>query len=146
MNLEDWKADYLAYWNLTPGTDEAEEAWRAKLEMEFGPKKRAPMAFVQKDICYDSPIDGRPITNKQARIEDLKRNNCIEYDPGMKQDAQRRLQESEARLDKRVDEHVEREFSNMPARKKEKLAAEIQGGLSADIHRVTPPQKSFREG
>ena len=38
----------------------------------------APMGFVQADVCYDSPIDGRPITNRQARIEDMKRNNCNE--------------------------------------------------------------------
>jgi hypothetical protein len=33
-----------------------------------------PMGYVQPDVCYDSPIDGRPITTRQARIEDLKRS------------------------------------------------------------------------
>lgn len=28
---------------------------------------------------YASPIDGRPITSRSARREDLKRNNCVEW-------------------------------------------------------------------
>lgn len=32
---------------------------------------------------YASPIDGRPITTRHERREDLKRNNCVEYEPTM---------------------------------------------------------------
>lgn len=32
---------------------------------------------------YTSPIDGRPITSRSARREDLKRNNCVEWEPSM---------------------------------------------------------------
>jgi hypothetical protein len=32
---------------------------------------------------YRSPIDGRPIGGRAARREDLKRNNCIEWDSSM---------------------------------------------------------------
>lgn len=32
---------------------------------------------------YRSPIDGQPITSRSARREDLKRNNCVEYEPSM---------------------------------------------------------------
>jgi hypothetical protein len=40
----------------------------------------APM--VMRDIPeYRSPIDGRMITTRGARREDLKRNNCVEVDP-----------------------------------------------------------------
>lgn len=38
---------------------------------------RAPM--VMRDIPeYASPIDGRMITSRSERLEDLKRNNCVE--------------------------------------------------------------------
>ena len=30
---------------------------------------------------YRSPIDGRPITSRTHRREDLKRNDCVEVDP-----------------------------------------------------------------
>jgi hypothetical protein len=32
---------------------------------------------------YRSPIDGRPITSRSQRREDLKRNNCVEYEPSL---------------------------------------------------------------
>jgi hypothetical protein len=30
---------------------------------------------------YLSPIDGRPITSRSERREDMKRNDCVEIDP-----------------------------------------------------------------
>jgi hypothetical protein len=37
---------------------------------------------VQRDIAeYRSPIDGRPITSRSERCEDLKRNDCVEVEP-----------------------------------------------------------------
>lgn len=32
---------------------------------------------------YRSPIDGRLITSRSERRDDLKRNNCVEYEPSM---------------------------------------------------------------
>lgn len=32
---------------------------------------------------YTSPIDGRLITTRHERREDLKRNNCVPYEPSM---------------------------------------------------------------
>lgn len=130
------KEFFLDWWGFTPGTPEAEEAWRAKVEMMERPQ-RGPMGFVSRDVCYDSPIDGRPITNKHARIEDMARANCIEYDPGMKQDHQRRLAEQESILERSVDTTIEREISTMPSRKREKLQAELEGGLAPAIERRT---------
>jgi hypothetical protein len=105
---------------------------------------RAPMAFVRPDICYDSPIDGRPITSMQARIEDLARSNCVPYEEGIKQDGERIKRESEEALERSFDQTVERELATMPARKLEKLTAELEGGMSAEPARITPPQQSFR--
>ena len=139
------KEAYLNFHGYTMGTPEAEEAWERKCALDSGAFRRlAPHIFVRPDVHYDSPIDGRPITSQAARIEDLKRAGCIEYDPGMRQDADRRLQESEQKLDSKVDQFVEREIATMPARKREKLAAELEGGLTPDIVRVTPPQQSFK--
>lgn len=98
----------------------------------------APMIFVQPNVCYDSPIDGRSITNKQARIEDLARNGCIEYDPEMKTDAIRRQKDADDSLDKSVEQCVEREIHQMPARKREKLTAELQAGMTVEPVRTSP--------
>lgn len=32
---------------------------------------------------YISPIDGRAISTRHERREDLKRNNCVEYEPSL---------------------------------------------------------------
>lgn len=100
------------------------------------------MGFVQADICYDSPVTGKAITSMQARREDLARHGCREYDPGMKQDYQRRIVEDEKRLDKSVDETVDRAIAEMPTRKREKLEAElINAGVTAEPIRITAPAK-----
>lgn len=132
--MDELKGFYLAYWGFVPGTPEAEEAWAQKQALMRG-EFRAPMAFVQRDVCYDSPIDGRAITNRQARIEDMKRSGCIEYDPGMRQDSDRKLRERDEQLDRAVDETVERTVAEMPIRKRESLVNEIASGVDAEVTR-----------
>ena len=46
----------------------------------------APLSLptIIRDIPdYRSPIDGRVISSRSERREDLKRNNCVEWDPAM---------------------------------------------------------------
>lgn len=101
-----------------------------------------PMLIIRSpDICYDSPIDGRPITSMAARQEDLARSNCVPYDPDIKQDYQRRIEREEARVEANVDDTVERTIAAMPARKREKLAAEMEGGMGVETVRETPSVK-----
>ena len=94
-----------------------------------------PMVFVSQDIRYESPIDGKVITTRQQRQEDLKRNDCVPYDPEMKVDQARRQEERERKLEASIDSTVEKTVHEMPARKREKLAAEIQGGLTPEVIR-----------
>lgn len=135
------KDEYLEYWGYQAGTPEAEKAWDQKVAMMNGKRfiDIPMMAIVQPDICYDSPIDGRPITNKYARIEDLARNGCQEYDPGMRIDQDRRVKESDERLERSFEKSIEREIALMPARKREKLQAELEGGVTAEPVRQTAP-------
>ena len=69
------------------------------------------------------------------RREDLARNNCREYDPMMRQDAERFRQQSQEALDKSIDETVEREIETMPTRKREKLATELSTGADVNVER-----------
>ena len=94
-----------------------------------------PMVFVSQEIRYESPIDGKVITTRQQRQEDLARNNCVEYDPEMKKDVERRQAEKEAKLERAVDETVEREIHSMTPRSREKLTAELEGGITAEVVR-----------
>lgn len=97
--------------------------------------KTFPAAFVAIDICYDSPIDGRAITTKQARIEDLRRNGCRPYDHGEMEEVQRRKAKAEVELDRSIDDTVEKEVALMPQRKRELLEQEVRAGATTEIVR-----------
>lgn len=86
---------------------------------------------------YPSPVDGRWIEGKRARREDLARHNCVPYEPSMKDDQARRLKAANEAIDRKVDEHVESEIARMPARKREKLEAELRGGADTEFVRST---------
>jgi hypothetical protein len=103
-----------------------------------------PNVFVSPDICYDSPIDGRPITSKKAREEDLARSNCVPYDPEIKKDYQRRIEREEKELDRAVDATIDKEIALMPARKREKLEAELQAGFTVTPERRTAPYQPIK--
>lgn len=57
---------------------------------------------------YESPVTGKWIEGKRARIEDLKRTGCRPYEEGEKEQYVRRRAEEERQLDRQVDESVER--------------------------------------
>jgi hypothetical protein len=50
-----------------------------------------PAPMVMRPMAeYRSPIDGRLITSKQERREELKRNDCVEWEPGIGKGAYKR--------------------------------------------------------
>ena len=95
------------------------------------------LVSVQGEVNYDSPIDGRPITSRAQRREDLARNNCQEYDPEMRKDADRFRKRKTDELERSFDQTIEHEIEKMPVRKKERLANELQNGATAEIVRKT---------
>lgn len=97
--------------------------------------KKFPAAFVEADVCYNSPIDGRAITTKQARIEDLRRNGCRPYETGESEDLQRRKVKEEVELDRSIDSTVDKEIALMPQRKRELLEQEVRAGATTEIVR-----------
>ena len=85
-----------------------------------------PSHLIWSDLpAYESPIDGRIIEGRAQRREDLKRNGCREYDPGMKQDAKRNNQENNAQLDRIIGESVERMYNQLSDTKRKQLDREM---------------------
>lgn len=64
---------------------------------------------------YESPVDGRPITSRGERAEDLRRAGAYEWEPGIDKDIARKkqynLESSNAEIGKAVDDVV-RELNN----------------------------------
>ena len=86
----------------------------------------APMLVkASSDVCYDSPIDGRAITSRDAHREDLKRNDCLAYDPEMKRDSVRRQQESERALEQDLSSSVEEFVEKLPTARRGQLMSEM---------------------
>lgn len=60
------------------------------------PAREPAGPFVFGDTpSYQSPIDGRWIDGRKARREDLKRSGCVEYEPSMKREYIKRMQNPE---------------------------------------------------
>lgn len=107
------------------------------------PAKRvisAPMLKIAPDVHYRSPIDDRPVTTMKQRLEDMARSGCIEYDPGMKQDANRRVVEADKSLDRAVDDTVDAAIEAMPSRQRESLESEMRAGMTCEPVRLTPTE------
>ena len=96
-----------------------------------------PMVIIPGEIRFRSPVDGREITSKQGWREDMARHNCMEYDPGMKQDYLRRREESDTTLDNSIDCAVDATIESFPARKRELLEQELRAGADLDTQRLT---------
>lgn len=97
----------------------------------------APVVKVAVDVHYTSPIDKRPITTHAARREDMKRNGCIEYDPEMHRDVERRKQEEDAAFDASIDDTVHREVAKLPKAKKDQLVKEVtRQGMTVEAVRA----------
>lgn len=90
------------------------------------------MVKAAPDVCYDSPIDGRPITSHAARRDDMLKHDCIEYDPEMHKDAARRRQDQQAAFEAGVEETVSTEIARMPSRKRQQLVKEVVN-MGADL-------------
>jgi putative FmdB family regulatory protein len=105
----------------------------------------APTVFASKEVCYDSPIDGRPITSMKARRDDLARNNCTEYDPEIKKDYARRIEREQLQLERSVEATVEATIEAMPPRKREKLEAELKSGADVSPERQSAPFTTIKK-
>lgn len=93
-------------------------------------------AIIQPDICYDSPIDGRPITTWKQRNEDLVRNGCIPLDSDVKKHIQTIKENNEKAFDKKIDDFVEQKIHSLDSKRIEKLSNEIDSGVALEYNRI----------
>jgi len=85
---------------------------------------------------YISPASGKPITSYKERREDMARTDCVDYEPSMTKNQTQRMHAEDAKLEKKMDETVEKEILNMPTKKRERLAAELESGADCQYTRM----------
>lgn len=99
--------------------------------------KRVTAALVVTDLPgYQSPVDGRWVEGRRARREDLARNNCVPYEPSMKDEMLRNRQKADDKLGRDIEHHFDAAVSQMPARKRELLEQEIRSGADVEFTRA----------
>lgn len=100
---------------------------------------RLPCApFVRADLPgYSSPITGEWIEGRAARREDLRKHGFVEWDRGMKEDIQRRTAEEERKEESMLDLTIDKAIAELPVEKRDALAGEMEGGLTAQVVRRT---------
>lgn len=85
---------------------------------------------------YESPIDGKPITSKAKRIEDLARSGCVPYETGVVENSTKIWKDSEAKLEQEFDKTIDMEISKMSAKQQDKLDQELRSGADIEYKRV----------
>ena len=109
--------------------------WR--LSVDRGETRSQIMAIVRPDVGYESPATGEIITSEKARINDLAKSGCVEYDPEMRTDYKNKIKADEKRLDKQLDDVVDKTFEQLPSKKRDALVSEIASGVDINIERLT---------
>jgi len=85
---------------------------------------------------YESPVSGRPITSYKERKKDMEEHGCVDYDPGVRTDTTSHMKREDAKLEKKMDDFVEKSISEMPVRKREKLESELDSGANISYERI----------
>lgn len=101
------------------------------------PRGKGPMIIVKgKWDAYESPITGEIITSARQRENEMKEHDCVDYEPSLRGEADRKVREEEAKLERKIDETVDHEISTMPAVKREKLFEELKSGVDIEVERL----------
>ena len=85
---------------------------------------------------YTCPVSGKWIEGRAAHRENLARTGCRVLEPGETSALTSRQQSSEAALEAALDSTAEELIANLSSRDKERLAAEMDAGLSTEVVRV----------
>ena len=102
-------------------------------------------AVAERKICapavrgdyapYECPITGKTIEGRRAHEENLKRHGCRVLEPGEASEASRRRVEADRALESSIEATAEQFVANLPSRKLEQLASELQSGVTATVER-----------
>ena len=84
---------------------------------------------------YSCPVTGQWIEGRRAHEENLARHGCRVLEPGETESARKRHAASEAEFDRQIEQTAEQLVAGLPSRKLEKLASEMQSGVTATVER-----------
>ncbi|MGD9674493.1 MAG: FmdB family zinc ribbon protein [Candidatus Nitrosocosmicus sp.] len=86
---------------------------------------------------YDCPITGKWIEGRRAHEENLKKHGCRVLEAGETEAVDAYRKRADAEFEAAVEKTIDEEIARLPARKRERLAAEMEAGVTAEIIRTT---------
>jgi len=86
---------------------------------------------------YDCPITGKRVEGRKAHRENLAVHGCRLLEPGEHTATVKRKAAEEAAFDASIEETADRFIAGLPTEKRDRLAAEMEGGLDVQIERKT---------
>lgn len=84
---------------------------------------------------YSCPVTGKWVEGRKAHQENLKRQGCRVLEPGETESFKRNKAAEEADFDRRIEETADRFIAELPAKKRESLASEMDAGVTATVTR-----------
>jgi hypothetical protein len=84
---------------------------------------------------YTCPISGTVISGRRAHEENLARHGCRVLEPGETSSVVSSRKAAEARLDSEIEATAEQFVHALPVEKRDRLCAELEAGVSAEILR-----------
>lgn len=95
--------------------------------------------FVRGDtVSYDCPITGNRIEGRRAHEENLRRHGCRVLEPGETEQYKARNAELDQQFEAKIEESADRFIAGLPTDKRDRLAAEMEGGLTTEVVRSAP--------
>lgn len=85
---------------------------------------------------YISPVSGKPITSYKERKKDMDAHGCVDYEPSLRKHNTNHMKTEEAKLEKKMDDYVEKSIHEMSSRKREKLESELKSGANITYERL----------
>lgn len=100
-------------------------------------EKQIDAPYVQGDFQpYQCPITDKWILGRKEHTENLARHNCRVFEPGEREENTRRGAALDAAEEAAIDATIEKEILSLPNAKREKLAAEMDAGITAEVVRI----------
>ena len=86
---------------------------------------------------YQCPVTGKWVEGRKAHEENLRQTGCRVFEPGEKQEFERRREREEAEFDAKLEQSIGETVAAMPAEKQQKLAQELAAGAGIGFTRST---------
>ena len=84
---------------------------------------------------YNCPVTGQWIEGRRAHEDNLRRHGCRVLEPGETESARAAHARSEAEFDRQIEQTAEQLVAGLSSQKLEKLASEMQSGVTATVER-----------